>query len=178
MKILQTLAAYKVWIIGALAAVGVLIAAYIAVDRIAYNRGLQKSETVISAFQLKVEKLNAEVNAAQGKVTERIVTEYLTNTVERERIVYRNRDVIVTQVPEQFILSQGWVYAHDQSALGEAIDPDIARNAFPSSTADVEALTVVSANYARCEANLAQLTALQQWTREIREVTDEVVDNQ
>jgi hypothetical protein len=178
MQILKTLAGYKLQIIGTLAAAGVLIAAGIAVDRIAYNRGLNKSEVVISQFQTKVAKLNADLIIARNTVTERVVTEYLTNTIERERIVYRNRDVIITQVPEQFILSQGWVYAHDQSAKSEEIDPDIARNAFPSGTADVEALAVVSANYAICAANLAQLTALQQWTREIQEASYEVVDNQ
>jgi len=175
---LNSLAEHKLKIIGALAFAGVLIVAGISIDRIAYNRGLNVSAVEIASYESRVQNLNAQLRDATGKVTERIVTEYLTDVVERERIVYRNRDVIVTQVPEQYTLSQGWIDAHDQSALGNPIDPEIAANAFPSAYTDAVALQTINDNYAICQANLSQLTALQNWTREIREVTDEVVDNQ
>jgi len=168
----------KVKIIVTLAVVGVLIFTGIAIDKIAYNKGLNVSKVEIANYQARVQKLAADLTIAQSAVTTEIEYKYLTNVVERERIVYRNREIINTFVPEQYVLSQGWIDAHDDAARAREIDESLASNAFPSSYSDREALATVTYNYGVCQANLDQLTALQQWTREIREVADEVVSNQ
>lgn len=175
MNLLTQAAKYKVQLIMAGAALAVLAIAFGATYNIAYNKGLNVSEVEITRYEGQVNDLRGQLTAAQGKVTTVIQTEYLDRVVERERIVYRNRDVIVNQVPEQYILSQGWVYAHDQSALGRPIEPEIAANAFPSGITDKEAVSLVADNYGNvCRANADQLTSLQNWIREQEKVNEEV----
>jgi hypothetical protein len=178
MKLLETAVKFRTQLMVAGAALAVLAIAFGATYNIAYNKGLNVSQVQIAEYQGKVQKLNSDLKAAQGKVTTRIQTQYLDRVVERERIVYRNRDVIVTQVPEQYILSQGWVDAHDASARGKMLEPEIAANAFPSGYSDREILEIVTSNYGEvCRANADQLTALQTWVTEQRKVNEETISN-
>jgi hypothetical protein len=175
MNLLSKVAQYKTQLIVAGAVLAALAIAIGSTYYIAYNKGLNVSKVEIAQYQGKVEKLGRDLVTAQGKVNTVIQTQYLDRVVERERIVYRNRDVIVTQVPEQYILSQGWVYAHDQAALGRTIDPTIAANAMPSGVTDRSALNLVADNYGTvCRANTDQLTALQSWIRQQKEANEEV----
>lgn len=172
MNILAKLTSYRTKIIVGLAVIAIVSAGAYSIDKIAYNRGLNEAAVEITAFKAKVKDLNSRLTLAQSKVTTEVVTEYLTDTVVRERIVYRNRDVIIDRVPEQYTLSQGWVDAHDASARGIEIEAEIAANSFASGYTDREALEQINANYAICQANLAQLTALQSWVTQIQETTN------
>jgi hypothetical protein len=164
-------------IIGGIALTAVAVA-FAATYNIAYNKGLNVSEVEIAEYQGKVEKLSNRLKEAQGRVTTRIQTQYLDRVVERERIVYRNRDVVVTQVPEQYILSQGWVDAHDASVRNTVLEPEVAANAFPSGYTDRDVLEVITRNYGQvCLANADQLTALQSWVTEQRKVNEEAIAN-
>jgi hypothetical protein len=165
----------KFKILGALAAVGVLISVGIAIDRIAYNKGLNVSALEIAKYQTAILSLDGKLKEAQSKVNTRIEYKYLTDTVERTRIQYVNRDVIIDRVPEQYALSVGWVYAHNQAALGLEINPMLASDAAPSIITDRIAIEKISSNYiAVCQANEEKLTALQTWVRETKEAADEV----
>ena len=178
MNLLETAAKFRDQLIMAGAAVAVLAVAFGATYNIAYNKGLNVSKVEIAEYQGKVQKLNADLLTARNSVTTRIQTEYLDRVVERERIVYRNRDIIVTQVPEQYILSQGWVDAHDASVRNETLEPEIAANAFPSGYTDRDVLEVISRNYGQvCLANADQLTALQRWVTEQGKVNEEAIAN-
>lgn len=175
MNLLTKMAQYKAQLIMAGVAVAALAIAIGATYQIAYNKGLNVSKVEIAQYQGKVEKLGKELITAQGKVTTVIQTEYLDRVVERDRIVYKNRDIIVTQVPEQYTLSQGWVYAHDEAALGRQIDPTMAANTNPSGITDRAALNLVADNYGNvCRANADQLTSLQAWIRQQKEANEQV----
>jgi hypothetical protein len=178
MDLLAKAAEFRTQLIIAGVATAALAIAFGATYNIAYNNGLNVSKVEIVAYEGKVEKLNAALKDAQSRATTRIQTQYLDRVVERERIVYRNRDVIVTQVPEQYILSQGWVDAHDASVRNTAIEPEIAANAFPSGYTDRDILEVITRNYGQvCLANADQLTALQSWVTEQRKVNEEAIAN-
>lgn len=174
---LDKIASIKWWLIGGAALIAVASVGAFTIHNNAYNKGLAVSALEISQYETKVRDLGLQLTEAQGKVTTVIQTEYLDRVVERERIVYRNRDIIIDRVPEQYILSQGWVYAHDESARGNEIDPDFAANAFPSGVSDVEALNLVTGNYAVCAANSDQLAALQRWLTEQKRIHDETIAN-
>lgn len=177
-NLLAKIAMYRTQLMVAGAALAVLAIAFGATYNIAYNKGLNVSEVKISEYEGKVQKLNADLLTAQATVTTKIQTEYLDRVVERERIVYRNREVIITQVPEQYILSQGWVDAHDATVRNEELEPEIAANAFPSGYTDREVLQVIARNYGEvCRANADQLTALQAWITEQRKVNEEAIAN-
>ena len=178
MNLLETAVKFRTQLIMAGAAVAVLAVAFGATYNIAYNKGLNVSQVQIAEYEGKVQKLNADLKTAQSNVTTRIQTEYIDRVVERERIVYRNREVIVTQVPEQYILSQGWVDAHDATVRNEELEPEIAANAFPSGYTDREVLQVIARNYGQvCLANADQLTALQRWVTEQGKVNEETIAN-
>jgi hypothetical protein len=178
MNLLETAAKFRVQLIMAGAAVAVLAIAFGATYNVAYNKGLNVSKVAIESYQGQVNELRGKLTKAQGRVTTVIQTEYLDRVVERERIVYQNRDVIVTQVPEQYILSQGWIYAHNQAANGQEINPSLASNTLPSTITDRIALNLVADNYGNvCRANADQLTSLQAWIRQQKEVNEEVNSN-
>ncbi len=177
-QMLSKIAQYKTKLIVAGAVLAALAIAVSSTYYVAYNKGLNVSKVEITQYEGQVQGLRAELTAAQGKVTTEIQTVYLDRVVERERIVYRNRDVIITQVPEQYILSRGWVYAHDQAALGRPIDSGIAANTEPSEVTDRSALNLVADNYGTvCRANTDQLTALQSWINQQREAYEETISN-
>lgn len=171
-------AKFKMQLIAGAAVLVALVIAVGAAHQIGYNKGLNVSEVEINRYKGAVAILAERLVKEQGKVTTKIQTEYLDRVVERQRIVYVNRDVIVDRVPEQFVLSQGWVYAHDQAALGREIDPDIAANAFPSDFSDRTVLQLVADNYGKvCLANADQLESLQTWIRGQQKANEEVNSN-
>ncbi len=175
MGLLTTLAGAKYKIIA-----GVAVAAALAfAGGMLYNTGLSKGKSqaalAISEYQRKISELQNKVTEAEGKVTERVVTEYVDRVITRDRIVYKNKEIIVEKVPETFLLTKGWVYAHNQSALGNPIDPALAENSEESSISDRDGLEVIANNNAICLANTEQLEALQTWVKEIKEARDEAV---
>lgn len=163
----QFLASIKGWLIGGLALIAVLSVGTIVVYNKGYSNGEDTAKTALARYELQVKNLKDKIQLAQSKVTEKVLVEYKDRIVEHEKIVYVNRDVIKENVPEQHLLSQGWVYAHNQSALGRAIDPTLAADPTPAMVTDREALGTVDSNYAQCIANADRLDALQKWSREI-----------
>jgi hypothetical protein len=175
MNLLETAAKFRVQLIMAGAAVAVLAVAFGATYHIAYNKGLNVSKVAIERYQGQVSDLRDKLTKAQGKVTTQIQTEYMDRVVYRDRIIYRNEGTIITQVPEQYTLSRGWVYAHDQSARNALIDPALAADATPSTTTDKIALQLVADNYGNvCRANTDQLISLQSWIRQQEAANEEV----
>jgi hypothetical protein len=175
-KVGSFFASIKWWLIGGLGALAVLSVGTIIVYNKGYGNGEATGKAAIARYELQVRKLGDEVKLAQSKVTESVLVQYRDRIIEHEKIVYVNRDVIVNNVPEQHVLSKGWVYAHNQSALGRAIDPALAANTDPAMVTDRDALGTVDSNYAQCIANADRLDALQQWNREI-EATSNPTNN-
>lgn len=105
-----------------------------------------------------------------AQITERVVTNYVTRRETIREVVYRNRDVIRNVVPEQNQLSQGWVYAHNQTVRILPIDYNLASNPAPSSVSDRDALDIVAQNYRIANENREQLINLQNWVRQQQEI--------
>lgn len=135
--------------------------------------GKAVSSKVISDYQKKITNLNAKLLTAQSATNTKIVTEYVDKYIVREKIVYKNNEVIVNVVPETFNLSAGWVYSYNQSTSGQPIDPSVAKDATPSSVSDREGLVTIASNNSICLANTDQLIALQTWIKETERVHNE-----
>lgn len=133
----------------------------------AYDAGVSKADTEISQYQKKIEELNRKQREKEIIVRERIITQYHTREIVRTKVEYKNRDVIRTVVPEQFKLSKGWIYAHDQSATGQEIDPALASDPTPSEVSDNVALLTITDNYNIANRNADRLEALQNYIREV-----------
>lgn len=167
------LAANKAKLIAGAAVLVALVIAVGAAHHIGYTKGSARSDLEISRYEKQVSDLNIELKNSQGKVTERIVTEYVPRVVERTRVVTRNVEVIKEVVPEQWVLSKGWIYAYNQTILGEPIDPALAANEEPSGVYDSTALDVIGQNNGIANANHDQLVTLQEWVRQQQEATNE-----
>lgn len=142
---------------------------------VAYNKGLNVSKLEISKYENKVLELNNKLTTAQAKVDVRVVTEYKDRVNVIDRIVYVNRNVIKTVVPEQFNLSRGWVYAYNQSVQGLEIDPVLASDATPSTTSEMIALAdTIIPNNGICLSNAAKLSALQDLVKQREAAKNEV----
>lgn len=130
-----------------------------------------KYELKIANFEIAAAKLNTDLTKERENIKERVVTKYQTvvQTVEKERIVYR--DAAAQDVPAQNRLSKGWVYLHDQAALGNPVDESKVKDPTPSGVMDNQAIGVVSDNYAVCRENSAELKALQDYNRQLMDYT-------
>jgi len=128
------------------------------VYKIGYEAG--KIETAES-LQKQVEYWKEQ----SGKITERVVIEYVDRI--KEVVKWRTKNVeIIKLVPSVCELPNGWVHVHDRSAQGRDADPTRAINDTPSGIEDVEALGTIVENYAACHENREQLLALQKWIRD------------
>jgi hypothetical protein len=133
--------------------------------------------TKMEAEEAKLRAANAELtiklNAEIANIKERVITKY----VDRVKIVkekeYVYRDQAATVVPDRTELSNGWVYLHDAAASGTDAESTRSADATPSGVASNQALAVVAENYATCHANAEQLTALQEYVREVEKVVTE-----
>lgn len=165
-------ATWKIKIIAGVAILAALAIAIFAAHTIGYNKGKNISKVEIASYEGKVKKLEAELTKRQTTTDIKYVTKYITDTQYIDRIVYQNRDVIRTEVvsrPVQYTVTQGFLYAHNQSALGLPIDPVLARNATPSQLDDPSLLIGIAENYGICRTNKANLEALQKWAKETHE---------
>ncbi len=128
------------------------------VYKIGYEAG--KIETAES-MQKQVEYWKEQ----SGKVTEKIVIEYVDRV--EEIVKWRTKNVeVIKLVPSGCELSDGWVSVHDSSAEGRDADPTRAADDTPSGIKDTEALGTIVENYASCHENREQVIALQSWIRE------------
>lgn len=137
-------------------------------------------EAIIATMKLEAEQLKtkqAQLQAALEKeianVKEKIVTVYVDKikVVKEKEYVYRDQATNV--VPSQYELSNGWVSLHDSSARGVDADPAASADGTPSGVKDNQALAVIVENYAACQANAEQLSALQQYVREAQKIVEQ-----
>lgn len=138
-----------------------------------YKKGTDAGEVMVQQAANEAEQLKIELEKEQANIKERVVTEYQDRIVkvkERE-VVYQN--AAENTVPGQFTLSNGWVYLHDTSVLGNELNPDLASDDTESTVRDNQALGTVLSNYSICLQNAQQLVSLQSWIIETKASIDQ-----
>ena len=153
------LAIYGLVIVGALAtAAGV-----------GYHKGVQR----LWDYQVKQARAAVAIVVKQGKVTERVVTKYITikakaqiveRTVEKEVIRYVDKNPGHCLDPE-------WGRLHDAST-GAVPDPAGGTEDPSRAPTAAEALETVTQNNARCIRTADRLDALQEWVSEQQKVNE------
>lgn len=170
------------WKLRLIAGVAILVALAIAVfaaHHIGYTKGKNLSKVEVERYQTEKAQLQTRLIQAQSKVNEVVITEYKDRIIYQDRVVYKNRDVIrevIVNRPGQQTVSEGFIYAHNQAALGRPIDPEQASNPEPSGVTDSEVLETVSDNYDIGQRAIIKLESLQRWVRDTWEVKDEVTE--
>lgn len=106
----------------------------------------------------------------QGKVTEKVITEYVTVTVPKTEVVTRTieKEVIryETAKLDTCPLSVAAVSLHDSAAANTVPDPARSIDGTPSGI-ETSALTkTATENYALCHQTANRLRALQEWVTE------------
>lgn len=139
-----------------------------------YTAIISDMEAAAAKLEAEKAKLQLDLEKEIANVKERIVTKYVDRikVIKEKEYVYRDKAENV--VPSQHDLSNGWVRLHDDAARSgdtNANDSGYADGS-PSGVKDNQALAVVTENYAACHANAAQLTALQEYVREVQKVVD------
>jgi hypothetical protein len=170
----------SIWakIIALMVALAAVIGACVYIYHQGKSAGIDIANTKIARYEKKIEDLNIELAKKEIIVREKVITEYHTREIVRTQVEYKNRDIIHTVVPEQYRLSKGWVYAHDQSALGLEINPSLAADPTPSNISDRNALNTVTENYNNTNRMADQLEALEKYIRDIGlKVTNENPNN-
>lgn len=148
----------------------ILAIVLIAVSAFGYGMkmGTDRAKVVIDQFAADKAKLEADLQAEQNNIKEKVVTEYQ----DRVQVVKEKEYVFVNQannnVPSQFNLSNGWVYLHDAAtgASGGDADPTRSSDATASDIKDNQALATIISNYSACLQNSQQLIGLQKWALE------------
>lgn len=150
--------------------IGGLLLWFVTIVGVSYHLGYTKGENLskveVERYQSKLSQTQTKVEVANKEVEYLTVTKYLDHVKYRDRIVYKTKEVIREVVPEQYNLSNGWVYAYNQSVLGLELDSNKASDSTASSTTDRAALEVVTSNNGVCQLNNEKLIALQQWFRD------------
>ena len=128
-----------------------------------YMKGSAYADAELARFGQKNAELVADLEKKNTEISTEVVTEYVdrVQTIREKEYVYR--DLAQSSVPNQFTMSNGWVYTHDVSARADNADPTRASDATPSGIADTTALVGILGNYSRCQQNAEQLRQLQQW---------------
>ena len=148
---------YKLLAIGA-ALVGVFI--------FGYMKGSAYAEAELARFAAKASEQVAELERKNSAISTEVVTEYVdrTNTIREKEYVYL--DAAKNSVPNQSVMSNGWVFTHDISASAGDADATRSSDASPSAVKDTDALIGIIRNYAICQSNSVQLVELQRWISE------------
>lgn len=138
-----------------------------------YVTVITKMEADAATLRAEKAELQTKLNEEIANVKEKIVTKY----VDRVRVIkekeYVYREQANNNVPDRNELSNGWVSLHDDAATGRDADSTRSSDATGSGVAANQALAVVTDNYAACRANAEQLTALQEYVREVQRVVAE-----
>jgi hypothetical protein len=172
-------AAFKALSIGtkigiAIGVLSLLLAAVGSSYVIGYNKGVNIAAVQIEKFKTSVERINANLAKVQTKTDVKIVTEYKDRIQYVDRVTTRTRTIVERSVPEQYKLSNGWIYAYNESVAGNEPDATKAADANASNVSDRSALLTISKNNGICISNEAQLTSLQNWIRETNKNKEEV----
>jgi len=155
-----------------LAIYGLVIAGALATAAgVGYHKGVQR----LWDYQVEQAQAAVAIVVKQGKVTERVVTEYIeiqgktrtiTNTIEKEVIKYVEAGL------DRCPLSRAAVGLHDAAAANTLPDPARSTDGTASGV-EVAALTqTCTENYAEYHRTAARLTSLQAWAREQQKVNE------
>jgi hypothetical protein len=153
-----------------LAAVALVIGIFV----YGYMKGSAYADAELARFAAKHATQVAELEKKNSAISDKVVTEYVdrVNVIKEKEYVYR--DLAQTAVPNQHIMSNGWVFAHDASATNGDADTARSSDASPSGIADNSSLITIIGNYSRCQQNAEQLIGLQNWIAENKTAIDEL----
>jgi len=93
--------------------------------------------------------------------------------MEKRKMVYVNQ---AGEVPAQHTLSNGWVYLHNQAALGLDADDNKVKDPSSSGVMDNEALSTVVENYTSCHEKDTQIASLRDYLHKMQDYVDKVKD--
>lgn len=123
----------------------------------------------MDAYKANAERIIAEEKARQAKVTEVVVTKYLTRAAKVKEVTKEVVREVKVAVPAQYDAScplpLGWVRIHDSACTNTAPGPTSAVDGTPSTVSPSDALETVVTNYGICHENAEKLLALQEWVR-------------
>ncbi len=160
------------WKAKLIAGVAILVALAIAIyaaHYVGYQKGKNISAVAITRYEKEAGELRTKIVQARAVVNERIVTEYVTQVVYRDRVNYINRDIVqrvIVDRPIEQTVSKGWIYAHNQFALGLPIDPTLAADKTVSGVLDRRILDKVADNYRIGQNGINLAEAFQKYHRE------------
>ena len=137
-----------------------------------YMKGSAYAEAELARFAAKASEQVAELEKKNAEISHDVVTEYVdrTNTIREKEYVYL--DAAKDVVPNQSVMSNGWVFTHDISASAGDADATRSSDASPSAVKDTDALIGIIRNYAICQSNSVQLVELQRWISENKMAVD------
>jgi hypothetical protein len=135
-------------------------------------KGSAYAEAELARFSAEKSAQVAELEKKNTEISNEVVTEYIdrTNTIREKEYVYL--DAVKNDVPNQSVMSNGWVFTHDISASASDADATRSSDASPSAVKDTDALIGIIRNYAICQSNSVQLVELQRWISENKMAVD------
>jgi hypothetical protein len=139
-----------------------------------YMKGSAYAEAELQRFAAESATKVAELEKKNAEISGKVVTEFVdrTNTIREKEYVYL--DTAKNTVPSQSVLSNGWVFTHDASAINGDADATRSSDASASGIKDNEALLTIISNYSRCQQNAVQLIELQKWITENKTEVDRI----
>jgi len=113
----------------------------------------------------------------QNIVTERVVTKYRDQIVQRDGVTTTIEKEVTRYVEGKplalaCMLDSRWVQLHDAAAAGTVPGPTGGADAASGEVAAAAALGPITENYARANRNATRLTSLQEWVRAQFEATN------
>ena len=137
-----------------------------------YMKGSAYAEAELARFSAQKSEQIAELERKNSAISTEVVTEYVdrTNTIREKEYVYI--DAAKDTVPNQSVMSNGWVFTHDISASAGDANAARSSDASPSAVKDTDALIGIIRNYAICQSNSVQLVELQRWISENKMAVD------
>jgi hypothetical protein len=169
----------KLKLVGLLAAALLLTNAinWFVTSRIYYAKGENTAKVELANYQRKVTELQLKVNNAAGVVKTQVITKYVDRVQTVDKIVYKNGETITKYVSvptdvngQEVMVPAGWVYAHNQAALGLPIDPVKAQDAIPTKVSFRTALTIIAENYGTYQKLVAKDKAWQEYYKGLQQV--------
>lgn len=146
-------------------------------SRIYYSKGVNVAAVQIERYQRKVAELQTKVNHATDTVKEKVVVQYRDRVQYVDRVVTKNGQTIIKYVAQPVDVNgqavkvpAGWVYAHNQAALGLEIDPTKAQDMTPTTVTFAQALEIISSNYGEFQKLVAQVKGWQNYYTGLQQV--------
>lgn len=137
-----------------------------------YIKGNASGKLELERYTAKSQLKIAELEKKNLEISNSVITKYVdrTNTIKEKEYVYL--DAATKNVPNQSVMSNGWVFTHDISASAGDADAARSSDASPSAVKDTDALIGIIRNYAICQSNSVQLVELQRWISENKMAVD------